>query len=99
MNMKAKVYQASGYHYPVHPAGKSFSLREMQKIVGGSIQIQKLPKTGGVMVMNDEGAFGLPPNVEATKIWHENFPLDEFPHNNVEHVFGDVLVCDGRLVK
>lgn len=98
--MKATIYQASGYKMPAGPEGKRFSLNELQKIVGGLVQFQKLPKTGGVMVMNEEGELKrLPPNAEATKIWKQNFPDSEFPINNPTDIYGDVLVCDGHLVR
>lgn len=85
---------------PAGPLGKRFSLKELQKIVGGLIAIQKLPKTGGVMVMNEEGELRkLPPNKEAMVIWQKNFPVEKFPMNNPAAIYGDVLVCDGHLVR
>lgn len=101
--MKAEVIQASGYRYPIEPEnGKSFTLQELRRIVGGTIDIQRLPKTGGKMVVNDNGKIKQPPlpvNEIASKIWRKNWPIEEFPHNNDGTIVGDVLISDGRWLR
>jgi hypothetical protein len=43
-------------------------------MVGGYIDIQRLPKRREVMVINDTGKLeGLPTNAEASRIWVENW--------------------------
>lgn len=100
--LKAEVIQASGYRYPIEPEnGKSFSYSELVKIVGGTIDIQRLPKTGGKIVVNDNGKISNPPlpvNEIASALWRKNYPIEEFPINNDGTIVGDVLVCDGRMV-
>jgi hypothetical protein len=101
--MKAEVIQASGYRYPIEPEnGKSFTLQELRRIVGGTIDIQRLPKTGGKMVLNDDGKIMRPPlpvNQIASKIWQKNYPIAEFPIGNDETIVGDVLISDGRWLR
>lgn len=80
--------------------GTDFTLEELQHIVDGAMDIQKLPKSGLIMVLNDEGKLnGLPKNEKATELWKENYPIAEFPENNDELVVGTVLVCDPSMVK
>jgi hypothetical protein len=69
-------------------------LRELQAIVGGTIDIQRLPRTGGFMVLHDEGKLlELPINDAASTLWCQNYPMDEYPLNNDGLVVGDVLIC------
>lgn len=79
--------------------GRQVSLEEMKKYVDGTIDMITLP-SGRVMVINDEGALdGLPINEEATKIWLEEFPLDQYPHNNAGQIVGDVLIATANEVE
>lgn len=98
--VRAEVLKADGSRIVVEPNnGKSFTLEELRSIVGGTIDIQKLPKTGGKVVVNDNGELdGLPVNEAASALWRENYPIEEYPHNNDGTLVGDVLVCDGRMV-
>lgn len=86
---------------PAEPEnGKTFTLSELRRIVGGTIDIQKLPKTGGRMVVNDDGKLlGLPVNKEASKVWRKNYPISEFPENNDGLIVGNVLIADGRMLR
>ena len=101
--MKSEVIRASGSRDPIEPANrKSFTLEELQAIVGGTIDIKQLPRTGGMMVLNDNGKImtpALPVNDVASKIWQENYPIAEFPIGNDETIVGDVLICDMRWLR
>lgn len=98
--MNAKLYKATGEVEDVQPEnGTDFSLQELRKFVGGSIDIQALPKSNLIMVLNDEGKLdGLEKNEKATEIWKMNYPIAEYLHNNDELVVGDVLICSSELV-
>lgn len=56
---------------PLAPAnGTDFTLEELQKIVGGYIEVVRLDD-GAIMIINEEGKLhGLPPNERATRIAH-----------------------------
>lgn len=99
--IRAEIYKADGYRMPAEPEGNSFSMKELQSIVGGTFDIKKLPKTSGKIVVNDDGKLlGLPVNEEASKLWRKNYPVEEFPHNNDGLIVGDVLIVyDGRMLK
>lgn len=80
--------------------GKSFTLAEMQHIVGGSIQIVSLPKKKMELVINEEGELdGLPINELATKIWLEEFPLDQFSLNNNGRIVGNALLTERKYIR
>ncbi len=100
-SMKARIMQADGYDMPAHPlVGKKFSLRELQKIVGGTICIHKLPVSKLSLVCNDDGKIkGLPVNTAASKLWQKNYPIEKYPHNNDGVIVGNVLVCDPGMVR
>lgn len=88
--MKATVYKTDGSSYPVKPNnGKSFSLEELQKIVGGFIENIYL-NDGSVMVVNEEGKiYALELNKEATRILRYNFKTNDF-------VVGDVIIYNQK---
>lgn len=83
----AVIYKANGEREEVHPEnGKDFKLEQLQKIVGGYIDMLGI---GGdeIMVFNDEGKLmGLPFNQEATERFQKAFQTDDF-------IVGDVLIC------
>lgn len=89
MTKRATLYKADGTMGLVSPTnGETFTLEEMQKHVGGYIEIITLPN-GQEMVINENGKLeGLPVNQEATKL--ANLAFGDF-------VVGDVLVSDARL--
>lgn len=91
----AKYLKADGTEEEVLPAdNKHFSLDELQAFVGGLIDIQTMP-SGRKLVINDEGKLdGLPRNEAATKIWCEEYPIDQYPNNNDQLVVGDVLLVE-----
>jgi hypothetical protein len=80
--MQAQWIKATGEITLVTPAeGKEFSLAELQKYVGGYIEIVRL-EGGAYMVVNEEGLIiGLRVNACASALAHH-------------HIVGDVVVCD-----
>ena len=91
----AKFIKTDGTIKEVIPKDrKEFSLKELQKFVGGLIQMVSLP-SGKEIIVNDEGKLiGLPKNEEATKIWKEEYPIKKYPDNNDELVVGDILLVE-----
>lgn len=90
----AKIIQPNGSCRIVQPAnGTDFSLDEMQKIVGGNIELVYLNDTE-IMVVNEEGKIdGLEYNAVATSIFKNNHPgTDDF-------IVGIALVCAGAQIK
>lgn len=83
----AQIMKADGSVIDVEPKnGKDFSLKELQCIVGGYIEIVHL-KDGNILVVNDEGAInGSRINIRASKIYGS-------------YLFGDVLHCKSKEVK
>lgn len=100
-NKQGTVYRANGEIEKISPAnGTDFSMEELQSIVGGTFDIQQLPKTKEIMVMNDNGKLeGLPQNDLASGVWKKAYPIAEYPVNNDEQIVGDVLVCDSAMVQ
>lgn len=91
--MKAKIYKADGTIIDniVPENGTDFQLGELQKIVGGYIEIVSL-LDNEIMVINEEGKLAdLPINENATEIYNE---VDGF----YDYIVGDVLVCDSSMV-
>jgi hypothetical protein len=84
------IIHSDGTVWPVSPKnGKDFKLEEMQKIVGGIIQIVHA-QDGRIIVLHEEGKLiGLPPNVIATHLFG----------NPNDIIVGDVLVCLSKEVK
>jgi hypothetical protein len=89
---KAKLYKADGTILEVVPAnGKDFQLEELQKMVGGYIEIVSAGK-GKIMVIDDEGKLkGKPVNDAATMIFMQAGYYDT--------IVGDALVCDSEMVQ
>ena len=81
----ATWYQTDGHTKEITPAkGKTFNLKEMQEYVGGTIDIQFLPKDKQYMILNDNGKLdGLPENLVGTAIWKKNYPILEYPLNTL----------------
>lgn len=90
--MKAKIYKADGTITETAPSnGTDFQLEELQKIVGGYIEIVGL-FDNEIMVINEEGKLSdLPINENATELYNE---VDGF----YDYIVGDVLVCDSSMV-
>lgn len=89
----ATIYKTDGTSIEVKPKnGKDFSLKEMQEIVDGYIEILDL-NDGRIIVLNEEGkCSGLPYNHMATLMYRKAY-------NTLDFIVGDVLVCDSKQVK
>lgn len=93
--MKTKIIRAlTGIEEEVQPqSSDTFELEELQKAVGGYIEIHPIGYlsngTPMHMVINEEGKLkNLPVNGKATEIWWQIYgPTDT--------IVGDVLVCRG----
>lgn len=84
-----QIITVSGEIKAIKPKnGKAFTLKEMQDVVEGYIEVTQTVE-GKNMVVNEEGKLiGLPYNAKATSIHKYNDPI-----------VGNVLVCDeGELV-
>lgn len=92
--VESRWIKADGSQRIVVPEnGKEFQLKEMQKFVGGLIEIVPLGH-GMIMVLNEEGKLNeLPFNELATRLF-----LNCLPGRN-DFIVGDVLVCHQNLVK
>ena len=99
--MRSYIIKPNGETTPVVPKERhglqpeDFSLEELQEIVGGYIQVVRIPidaeGTEWIMVLNEEGKLkGLPFNEEATKLYQ---------HGEVDPIVGTVLVCPSRMLK
>ena len=94
MKFQAKWLKADGTCVPISPAdGHHFVLEELQRMVGGLVQIIQPPgSSGAVMVINDEGKLeGLPLNVLASRMWQEGCE-DGSPRDDDE-IVGDAVLC------
>lgn len=89
----ATIYKTDGTSVSIQPKnGKDFSLKEMQEIVDGYIEILDL-NDGRIIVLNEEGKCdGLPYNHLATLMYRKSY-------NTLDFIVGDVLVCDSKQVK
>ena len=100
MAKQATVYEVDRIIRVSPNNGTDFTMEELQHIVGGTFDIQKLPGTGEIMVLNDNGVLdGLPVNIAATAIWRKAYPIAEYPINNGQLVVGTVIVCDADMVR
>lgn len=94
--MEAKIYKQSGRVARVSPSnGTDFTLRELQGIVGGYIELVHLGN-GNVMVINEEakGKIGTTINMSATRIAREHQAI--WVH---DCIVGDALVCPTEMVR
>ena len=90
----AEIIKTNGTRQSVQPAnGTDFTLKEMQAIVGGDIELVFLNETE-IMVVNEEGKINdLAYNSATTRIFKENHPSVS------DYIVGDVLVCDNKQIK
>ena len=90
----ATYYKTNGEVKEVSPEnGKFFTLEEMQKMVGGLIEIEPLP-SGKLIVVNEEGKLiGLEKNEKASEEWLKEYPYEKYPFNNDGTIAGDALIA------
>jgi hypothetical protein len=95
MKIEATIIYPDGREEKISPAnGNDFSLEEVQKIVGGYIEVVGL-SDGNILVLNEEGKLcGLDENPKATVIAHEHKAM--FPH---DYIVGNVLICSSDMLK
>ena len=94
VNLRPKLLKTDGTVQEVAPRnGKAFKLREMQRMVGGDIEICYPPsKAGAIMVINTDGKIlGLPLNRLATEMWQEFCQAGSA--RSGDPIVGDVLLC------
>ena len=84
----AQIIKASGETIEVNPSnGKHFSLKEMQDVVGGYIEVVSSYDGKKRIVLNDEGKLNkLPINEKATELYNGNTRILH------DVIVGDVLV-------
>ena len=90
--MRPSIIKSDGTSIDYAPKnGTDFTLEELQKAVGGFIEIIKISSTQ-IMVLNEEGKLrGLPVNYNASLI---------FAMAGIHEVaVGDVVVCGIEMVK
>lgn len=81
-----KLLKPDGSVVDYPPAGKAYTLEELQKAVGGYIEVVSL-NGGYIMVVNEEGKLhGLLRNQHATALLGSTW----------DHIVGNALVCQSR---
>lgn len=73
----------------IEPKGETWTLKELQELVGGYIEIVAVPNhPGRVLVINENGKLiDLPFNKNATDLWQ------------YDAVVGDVVLTDSELIE
>ena len=88
----AKILKADGTTAELAGTGKGgrLTLEEMQKAVGGYVEICLVK--GGQLVVNEDGIpLGLPVNEAATNLYVEKY--------GGGRIFGDAVYCAGRTLR
>ena len=79
----------------IKPKNKNFfTLEELKNVVNGYIEVVILPDNG-IMIVNEEGAInGSKYNELATEILKY-----EYNTTSVSNIYGDVLICNSKLIR
>ena len=86
------IYTDKGAEDYTPKNGTTFELEEMQKIVGGYIEIVRL-NDGRIIIVNEDGlSLNLPVNIEATNILRRD-------HSTTEYIVGNAIVCDADMIE
>ncbi len=101
---QATVYPIEGPPVQILPNnGKDFTLKELQGIVEGLVEIIRLPETREIIIVNEEGLLKkMPHNALASAIWRQAYPIEKYPHNNLAHTIGIVgpaIICPASMVR
>ena len=81
----AKMKNEEMRNSKIHIIKRDIELEEMQKLVGGLIEIATL-ENGDILIFDEEGKLKEKPiNEEATKLYRNNFITDDF-------IVGDVII-------
>ena len=75
----------------VEPKNHHFSLKELQELVKGYIEIITLPDKSCFLVNENGKIDNFPVNENATEFWKEVFPIKKYPLNNDELIVGNAL--------
>jgi hypothetical protein len=71
---------------------KKLDISELQKLVGGYVEVINLPNNKTNLICNEDGKmYGLAKNSVATKMLHENYPHTK----GIDWVVGDVVILHG----
>lgn len=94
---KAQWIKANGDIEEVQPSdGKTFSLEELQKFVGGYIEVIGLLNINyprQLLVCNENGKLEhLPVNEKATEVWDKHYGASDV-------IVGDVLITDPEFME
>lgn len=85
--LMATLIPIVGAIQPVQPrAGESFTLKELQTIVGGYIELLRVGRDELMFVNEDGKQLGLPLNIRATALMRGRIGADDF-------IVGDVIIC------
>lgn len=92
--MNTRIIKSDGIEIEILPEnGKDFSLEEMQKIVGGYVEIIGCNDQNFVCILNEEGKIQeLPLNEKATALVNKIIAPDDF-------IVGDVLVAELKYIQ
>lgn len=89
---KPIIYYSNGEQVNVQPKRKHFSLKELQEIVGGSIELVSIDSET-TMIINEEGKLdNLPYNIIATNVAKKALFKNDY-------ICGNALVCSPKLIK
>lgn len=110
----ARYIKVDGTVSEIYPKdSKSFTLKELQDLIGGSkvIDIQPLP-SGDFIIVDDNGKQGdhmvlgkdgrlvdAFKNEVATDIWKKEYPIEKYPFNNDELIVGNVVVSPREFIR
>jgi len=93
---KRNAEKSSGTTRTVHIRSGKWTLEQLQKLVGGYIQILNIYTVKGKevkapMIVNEDGKlYSLTPNEEATKLIAENYGTD------AQRIVGDAVILYGK---
>ena len=89
----AEIIKTDGTRTATTPANRAyFTLEEMQRAVGGLVQIVELDDKQS-MILNEEGKLlDQPYNEEADEIFHQHFVT-------LDYIVGDVLLCENEYIR
>ncbi len=85
VEMRALHLKADGAEVEINPAGRFFTLKEMQGYVDGFIEMVSLGEELTLVINEDGKCKALPLNNNATKLFRLYYPGDDF-------IVGDALV-------
>lgn len=89
----AEIIKTDGTRQSYEPAnGTDFTLEEMQKAVGGMVEIIELDDKQSMILNEDGKLLGFPYNEVADNIFHDHFVT-------LDYIVGDVLICNNKQIR